>query len=164
MAEYANIQIRRRCGGCGFTLPFIAASQFPHTYARIGASSAGYLPRPEWPIFLKMAEPRIPFKGVQEVPRIPNGFHESGWFYLPTSIPGSIIAFLAIAFCATVFLAIDRNSQSVSDTRYGFFPFFTCAFLLVDWIGSRTLWNNFPLIMLEFGPCDSSPTSVKSCS
>jgi hypothetical protein len=40
-----------------------------------------------------------------------------------------------------VFLAIDRKSHSVSDTLYGVFPFFACAFLLFDWIAGRTCDN-----------------------
>jgi hypothetical protein len=67
-----------------------------------------------------------------------NWFKRIGWIYVPVSIPGAVI-FLAVAiFCATVFLAVDRHSHSVSDTLYGIFPFFACAFLLLDWIGGRT--------------------------
>ncbi len=67
-----------------------------------------------------------------------NWFKRIGWFYFPVSVPGAII-FLAVAvFCATVFLAVDRHSHSVSDTLYGIFPFFACSFLLLDWIGGKT--------------------------
>ncbi len=45
---------------------------------------------------------------------------------------------MALIFCGTVFLAVDRHSHSVSDTLYGVFPFFACTFLLLDWIGSRS--------------------------
>ena len=65
-------------------------------------------------------------------------FRKVGWFYLPDSIPGAIVWAAAGLFCATVFVAIDRHSHSVSDTLYGIFPFFACSFLLLDWLGRRT--------------------------
>ena len=68
----------------------------------------------------------------------PVWFKRVGWIYLPVSVPGVIVALMALAFCAQVFLAVDRKSHSVSDTLYGVFPFFACAFLLFDWIAART--------------------------
>ncbi len=51
-------------------------------------------------------------------------FKRLGWFYLPVSLPGLVITVAALAFCAQVFLAVDRKSHSVSDTLYGVFHFF----------------------------------------
>jgi hypothetical protein len=65
-------------------------------------------------------------------------FKRLGWFYLPISLPGLVITLGALAFCAQVFRAVDRQSHSVSDTLYGIFPFFICAFLLLDWVAART--------------------------
>jgi hypothetical protein len=65
-------------------------------------------------------------------------FRQWGWLYVPSSVPGAVICVTTIAFCVSVFLAIDRQSHSASDTLYHIFPFFTCAFLLWDWIGART--------------------------
>jgi hypothetical protein len=65
-------------------------------------------------------------------------FKPTGWFYLPASVPAVLIYLAAVAFCIQVFLAVDRRSHSASDTLYGVFPFFACAFLLVDWIAGRT--------------------------
>ena len=65
-------------------------------------------------------------------------FKRIGWFYVPVSVPGVIAYLLAVLFCLTVFLAVDRHSHSVSDTFYGVFPYFSCVFLLLDWLGSRT--------------------------
>jgi hypothetical protein len=45
---------------------------------------------------------------------------------------------MALVFCAQVFRAVDRRSHSVSHTLYGVFPFFSCAFLLLDWVASKT--------------------------
>lgn len=64
-------------------------------------------------------------------------FKRFGWFYLPVSFPGGLVWALALAFCATVFRAMDRHSHSAADTLYGVFPFFACTFLLVDWVGGR---------------------------
>ena len=65
-------------------------------------------------------------------------FRRVGWVHLPVSVPGAVITLAALAFCVQVFLAVDHKSHSVSDTLYGVFPFFTCAFLLFDWIAGRT--------------------------
>ena len=65
-------------------------------------------------------------------------FKRFGWFYLPISVPGTVVVLAAAAFCVNVFLAIDRHSHSVSDTLYGVFPFFAGTFLLVDWIARST--------------------------
>jgi len=65
-------------------------------------------------------------------------FKRVGWIHLPVSVPGVIITLAALAFCVTVFLAIDRPSHSVSDTLYGIFPYFAGAFLSLDWVAGRT--------------------------
>lgn len=65
-------------------------------------------------------------------------FKRLGWFYCPYSIPGIFIALCALAFCAQVFLAIDKRSHSVTDTLYGIFPFWVGSFFLYDWIATRT--------------------------
>ncbi|HUK83690.1 MAG TPA: hypothetical protein VLZ12_13795 [Verrucomicrobiae bacterium] len=65
-------------------------------------------------------------------------FKRFGWFYVPASVPGTIVSLLAALFCFTVFRAVDSHSHSASDTLYGVFPFFVCTFLLLDWIASRT--------------------------
>ncbi len=65
-------------------------------------------------------------------------FVRAGWFYLPSSVAGCVLYLLAIAFCGTVFIAVDRHSHSVSDTLYGIYPFFLSTFLLVDWVARRT--------------------------
>ncbi len=65
-------------------------------------------------------------------------FKPVGWIYLPVSAAGAICYVLAAIFCATVFLAVDRHSHSVSDTFYGVFPYLACTFLLLDWLARRT--------------------------
>lgn len=69
-------------------------------------------------------------------------FKRRGWFHLPVSVPGAVVTLVALAFCAQVCVAIDRGSHSVSDTLYGVFPYFACAFLLFDWMAGRTSDKN----------------------
>jgi hypothetical protein len=64
-------------------------------------------------------------------------FKRSGWLHVPVSAAGALVWLAAAAFCANVFVAVDRHSHSISDTLYGVFPFFATTFLLVDWIAAR---------------------------
>ena len=50
---------------------------------------------------------------------------------------GWLVTLLFIAFCINVFVAVDRNSHSSSDTLYGIFPFWVPAFLLWLWIAGK---------------------------
>jgi hypothetical protein len=67
-----------------------------------------------------------------------NWFKKVGWIYIPTSAIGSVITIFTVAFCITVFVAIDRNSHSASDTLYGIFPYFVSAFVILFWIAGNT--------------------------
>ena len=68
-------------------------------------------------------------------------FKRCGWIYRPVSWQGGLVVLLALALCVQVFLAVDRPSHSVSDTLYGVFPYFSCCFLLVNWVASNTSSN-----------------------
>ena len=70
-----------------------------------------------------------------------NLFMKCGLIFIPTSILGAILTFLTFAFCITVFIAMDRNSHSVSDTLYSLFPFFVSAFTILFWIAANTSKN-----------------------
>ncbi len=72
-------------------------------------------------------------------------FTRVGWLYLPCSVGGFVLYLLAGGFCATVFVAVDRHSHSVSDTFYGIYPFFVTTFLLLDWIARRLDETRGPL-------------------
>jgi hypothetical protein len=65
-------------------------------------------------------------------------FKKTGWIYVPVSAIGVVTTLLAIAFCVTVFIAVDRNSHSVSDTLYGIFPYFVSVFTILFWIAKNT--------------------------
>jgi hypothetical protein len=69
-------------------------------------------------------------------------FKNWGWIYRPVSWQGWFLTFFALVFCIQVFIAVDRNSHSVSDTLYGIFPFVVPTFLLLVWIASRTTGGN----------------------
>lgn len=61
-----------------------------------------------------------------------------GWVHRPRSWQGVLTVVSALAFCVQVFLAVDAQSHSLSDTLYGVFPFILPTFLLVEWIASRS--------------------------
>jgi hypothetical protein len=65
-------------------------------------------------------------------------FKRVGWIYVPVSVPGVLVSLVALGLCVQTFLAVGRHSHSASDTLYSAFPFFTCCFLLVDWVARRT--------------------------
>ena len=65
-------------------------------------------------------------------------FRRWGWTHLPVSLAGWLVVLLLVLFWFQVFLAVDRQSHSVSDTLYGIFPFVVPSFLLFEWVASRT--------------------------
>ncbi len=65
-------------------------------------------------------------------------FKSWGWIYRPVSWQGILIVLIALAFCIQVFIAVDRNSHSVSDTLYGVFPYVIPTLMLLNWVASKT--------------------------
>jgi len=65
-------------------------------------------------------------------------FKKIGWIYIPSSIIGGLLTLIVVAFCISVFIAVDRNSHSVSDTFYGILPYFVSAFTIMFWIAANT--------------------------
>jgi hypothetical protein len=61
-----------------------------------------------------------------------------GWIYRPVSWQGFLSCLVALAFCVQVFIAVDRNSHSVSDTLYGIYPFVLPTLMLLYWVASKT--------------------------
>ena len=64
-------------------------------------------------------------------------FTPLGPTYRPSGLAGWLLTALALAFVLNCFVAIDRNSHSVSDTFYGLFPYAGVTFLLWDWLARR---------------------------
>ena len=69
-------------------------------------------------------------------------FKKAGWIYVPASFAGAVLYMLTLIFCITVFIAVDRNSHSNSDTLYGIFPYFVSAFTVLFWVASNS--SNVP--------------------
>lgn len=61
-----------------------------------------------------------------------------GWIHRPNSLEGVLLVLLALAFCVQVFVAVDRQSHSVSDTLYGIFPFVVPALMVLNWVAGKT--------------------------
>lgn len=65
-------------------------------------------------------------------------FRPAGWVFRPVSWQGYAAVTITLAFCALAFLAVDRHSHSASDTLFGCFPYIVPAFLLLNWLASKT--------------------------
>lgn len=65
-------------------------------------------------------------------------FKPWGWIYLPMSWHGYLACLITLAFCVQVFIAVDRQSHSVSDTLYGIFPFVVPSLMILYWVASKT--------------------------
>lgn len=65
-------------------------------------------------------------------------FKPWGWIHRPISWQGAVLVALAAAFCVHIFVAVDQNSHSVSDTLYGVFPYIVPCLMLLDWVASKT--------------------------
>jgi hypothetical protein len=64
-------------------------------------------------------------------------FRPWGWTYRPVSWQGGGLVAVAAVFCIQVFLAVDRDSHSVSDTLYGVFPYVVPTLILLHWVASK---------------------------
>ena len=65
-------------------------------------------------------------------------FRSWGWIYRPISWQGWLACLAALAFCVQVFVAVDRNSHSVSDTLYGIFPYIISCAMILYWVATKT--------------------------
>jgi hypothetical protein len=61
-----------------------------------------------------------------------------GWIHRPVSWQGWLVTIAAFAFCIQLFVAVDRNSHSISDTLYGVFPFVVPVFIVLEWVASKS--------------------------
>ena len=65
-------------------------------------------------------------------------FRKSKYLHIPVSLAGYLIWLIAVVFLVTVFIAVDKDSHSASDSLYGIFPYFASTFLLIEWFASKT--------------------------
>jgi hypothetical protein len=68
----------------------------------------------------------------------PVWFRKWGWLYRPASIIGWLLTFLVMLLMARVFVAVDRNSHSVSDTLTGVLPWAWIFVAMLLWVVSKT--------------------------
>jgi len=64
-------------------------------------------------------------------------FNKNKWFYYPTNIFIYLISLILLIFIIQIFIITDIKSHSVSDTFYGFFPYFISSLVVYWWIASR---------------------------
>lgn len=64
-------------------------------------------------------------------------FQPMGWIHRPVSWQGYFLTVVFTGVVLQAWLAIDRQSHSVSDTLFGFFPYGVAGFLLFDWICTK---------------------------
>lgn len=65
-------------------------------------------------------------------------FRKWGWLYQPVSISGWLLTAVTVALCIWVFLVVDRNSHSASDTLTGTFPYAMLFIILWNWVAGHT--------------------------
>lgn len=64
-------------------------------------------------------------------------FKEVGLIYLPIKWQGYLLTTFIIIFCINIFLVVDANSHSVSDTLYGIFPYIVPALIILYLIAAK---------------------------
>jgi hypothetical protein len=65
-------------------------------------------------------------------------FKPWGWIYRPVRIEGWLCVFGCATLIAWVFMVVDRNSHSGSDTLIGTFPWAWIFLATLNWIASKT--------------------------
>ncbi len=65
-------------------------------------------------------------------------FKKLGWLYVPVHAMGLLVTAVFVIMNVVFFIAIDRESHSVSDTLLRFFVYFTCTVFWGKWIAERT--------------------------
>lgn len=61
-----------------------------------------------------------------------------GWLYRPVSMMGWFVTSVTVAACVWMFLAVDRQSHSASDTPVGVFPYVVSFLVVGGWIAAKT--------------------------
>ncbi len=69
-------------------------------------------------------------------------FKKVGWIYFPITITGSLISICAIMGNVWFFIAIDRNSHSVSDTLISLLPYLVSIWVIYGFIASNCSGND----------------------
>lgn len=64
-------------------------------------------------------------------------FKEFGWIYLPIKWQGFLITGFIVLFSINIFIVVDANSHSVSDTLFGIFPYVVPALIVLYLIAAK---------------------------
>lgn len=64
-------------------------------------------------------------------------FKEVGLIYLPIKWQGFLITGFIILFSINIFIVVDANSHSVSDTLFGIFPYIVPALIVLYLIAAK---------------------------
>ena len=64
-------------------------------------------------------------------------FKKWGWIHQPTNVIGWILSLLVLVFIIWVFVLVDRDSHSASDTLIGVFPWAWISLVTLNWIASK---------------------------
>ncbi|MCL5114101.1 MAG: hypothetical protein M1372_03000 [Patescibacteria group bacterium] len=65
-------------------------------------------------------------------------FKKWGWIHRPTSTIGLVITFGVLLLIVWIFMVVDKNSHSASDTLIGTFPWAWIFLATLNWIASKT--------------------------
>lgn len=68
----------------------------------------------------------------------PLWFKPLGWLYRPVTLTGWILTLITVLLIVRIFLVIDRQSHSVSDTLTGVFPWAWIFLVTLGWVASKT--------------------------
>jgi len=68
-------------------------------------------------------------------------FRSNGWIHYPITWQGILLYGCMFVFFILTFRSVDQHSHSASDTLFGIFPFWIPAYLLIEWVASKTSKN-----------------------
>lgn len=63
-------------------------------------------------------------------------FRPWGWTFRPERWQGWVLCLGFMTFVVHIFMVVDRQSHSITDTLYGIFPYVVPAFLLAQWVAA----------------------------
>lgn len=65
-------------------------------------------------------------------------FKRTGLLFIPLNWKGFAVTGFIFLFCVNIFLVVDANSQSISDTLYGIFPYISIAVIILYLLAVKT--------------------------
>lgn len=65
-------------------------------------------------------------------------FKRTGLLFIPINWKGLAVTGFIFLFCINIFLVVDANSHSISDTLYGIFPYVVVALIAFYLLAFKT--------------------------